>query len=42
MGAEGNRLDTEMGYGLPIGTHFRGTPRIGVPSSGYGRTYRLG
>ena len=25
LGGEGNRLDTEMGYGLPIGTRFVGT-----------------
>ena len=41
-GAGGNRLDTEMGYGLPIGTRFVGTPRVGVRTSEYGRDYRLG
>ena len=38
----GNRLDTEVGYGLPVGSRFVGTPRVGVRSSEYGRDYRLG
>ncbi len=29
-GAGGSRLDTEVGYGLPIGRRFVGTPRVGV------------
>ena len=41
-GAGGARLDTEVGYGLPIGRRFVGTPRIGVRTSEYGRDYRLG
>ena len=40
-GAGGARLDTEVGYGLPIGRRFVGTPRIGVRTSEYGRDYRL-
>ena len=37
MGSGGNRLDTEVGYGLPIGSRFVGTPRAGVRTSEYGR-----
>ena len=42
LGSSGNRLDTEVGYGLPIGARFVGTPRVGVRTSEYGRDYRLG
>ena len=39
----GRRLDSEVRYGLPLGTRFVGTPRAGVRStSEYGRDYRLG
>ena len=38
----GDRLDTEVGYGLPIGTRFVGTPRVGLRTSEYGRDYRVG
>ena len=38
----GNRLDTEIGYGLPIGARFVGTPRVGLRTSEYGRDYRVG
>ena len=38
----GARLDTEVGYGLPVGSRFVGTPRVGVRTSEYGRDYRLG
>ena len=37
----GNRLDIEVGYGLPIGARFVGTPRVGLPTSEYGRDYRV-
>ena len=40
--ASGNRLDTEMGYGLPVGSRFVGIPRVGFAASEYGRDYRLG
>ena len=40
--ASGNRLDGEVGYGLPVGSRFVGTPRFGVGTSEYGRDYRLG
>ncbi len=42
LGGGGNRLDTEVGYGLPIGARFVGTPRAGVRTSEYGRDYRVG
>ena len=38
----GTRLDTEIGYGLPVGNRFVGTPRAGISRSEYGRDYRLG
>ena len=41
-GASGARLDSEGGYGLPIGRRFVGTPRIGLRTSEYGRDYRVG
>ena len=40
--ASGNRLDAEVGYGLPVGSRFVGTPRVGVGTSEMGRDYRLG
>ena len=40
--APGNRLDAELGYGLPVGRRFVGTPRIGLGTSETGRDYRLG
>ena len=40
--ASGNRLDAELGYGLPVGRRFVGTPRFGLRTSGMGRDYRLG
>ena len=42
LGSGGTRLDTEGGYGLPIGRGFVGTPRAGLRTSEYGRDYRLG
>ena len=42
LGGGGNRLDTEVGYGLPIGARFVGTPRAGMRTSEYGRDYRIG
>ena len=42
MNGGGQRLDTEVGYGLPIGSRFVGTPRAGVRTSEYGRDYRTG
>ena len=40
--ASGNRLDADLGYGLPVGSRFVGTPRVGLATSEYGRDYRLG
>ncbi len=40
--ASGNRLDGEVGYGLPVGSRFVGTPRVGFSTSEHGRDYRLG
>ena len=40
--ADGNRLNAEVGYGLPVGRRFVGTPRVGVSTSEYGHAYRLG
>ena len=40
--AQGNRLDGEVGYGLPMGSRFVGTPRVGLATSQYGRGYRFG
>ena len=42
MSSGGQRLDTEVGYGLPIGSRFVGTPRAGVRTSEHGRDYRIG
>ena len=41
-GTSGNRLETEVGYGMPLGGRFVGTPRAGVRTSEYGRDYQLG
>ena len=40
--ASGNRLDGEVGYGLPVGNRYVGTPRVGFSTSEYGRDYRIG
>ena len=42
MPVGGNRLDTEVGYSLPLGARFVGTPRVGVRTSEYGQDYRIG
>ena len=42
LGGGSDRLDTEVGYGLPIGARFVGTPRVGLRTSEYGRDYRVG
>ena len=38
----GTRLDSEVGCGLPVGSRFVGTPRVGLRTSEYGRDYRVG
>ena len=40
--ASGNRLDGEVGYGLPVGSRFVGRPRVGFSTSEHGRDYRVG
>ena len=41
-GADGTRLEAEVGYGLPVSSRFVGTPTFGVGTSEMGRDYRLG
>ncbi len=41
-GAGGNRLQTEAGYGLPVGARSVGTPQVGIRTSEHGRDYRVG
>ena len=38
----GDRVDAELGYGLPVGARFVGTPRVGLTTSPYGQDYRVG
>ena len=40
-GAGGARLDTKIGYSVPIGRRIVETPRVGVRTSEYGRDYRM-
>ena len=40
--AQGNSLDAEVGYGLPVGSRFVGTPKFGLRTSAHGKDYRLG
>ena len=40
--AQGHRLESEVGYGLPVGVRFVGTPRVGFSTSEYGREYLVG
>ena len=42
MYGSGDRVDAEVGYGLPVGARFVGTPRVGFRSSERGREYRFG
>ena len=42
MYGSGGQLNAEVGYGLPVGARFVGTPKVGLTSSTYGRDYRLG
>ena len=42
MYGSGDRVDAEVGYGLPVGARFVGTPRVGLTTSEYGRDYRVG
>ena len=38
----GGRVAAEVGYGLPVGARFVGTPRVGLTSSPHGRDYQVG
>ena len=40
--ATGDRLEAELGYGMPVGGRWVGMPRFGIGTSDYGRDYRLG
>ncbi len=42
MYGSGERVDAEVGYGLPVGARLVGTPRVGLTTSPYGRDYRFG
>ena len=42
MYGTGGQLNAEVGYGLPVGARFVGTPRVGLRSSQYGRDYQVG
>ena len=33
MYGSGDRVDAELGYGLPVGARFVGTPRVGLATS---------
>ena len=37
MYGSGGQLNAEVGYGLPVGVRFVGTPRVGYSASQYGR-----
>ena len=41
MYGSGDRVDAEVGYGLPVGARLVGTPRVGLTTSPYGRDYRV-
>ena len=41
-GAQGNSLDAEVGYGVPVGSRLVGTPKLGLRTSAHGKDYRLG
>ena len=38
----GNRVDAQIGYGLPLGSRLVSTPQVGVTTSRWGRDLRLG
>ncbi len=42
MYGAGGQLNAEVGYGLPVGARFVGTPKVGLTNSTYGRDYRFG
>ena len=42
MYGAGGQVNAEVGYGLPLGARFVGTPRVGLTTSQHGRDYRVG
>ena len=42
MYGAGGQVNAEIGYGLPVGTHLVGTPKVGYAASQYSRDYRVG
>ncbi len=42
MYGAGGQVNAEVGYGLPVGARFVGTPRVGYLASQYGRDYVMG
>ena len=40
--AAGDRLEAALGYGMPVGGRFVGTPRVGLEASDDGRAYQVG
>ena len=42
MYGAGGQVNAEVGYGLPVGARFVGTPKVGYSASQYGRDYRMG
>ena len=38
----GGQVAAEVGYGLPVGARFVGTPRVGLTSSPHSRDYQVG
>ena len=42
MYGSGGQLNAEVGYGLPLGARFVGTPRVGLRTSQQGRDYQVG
>ena len=40
--ANGNRVEAEVGYGMPVGGRFVGTPKLAFGTSQTGRDYQLG
>ncbi len=42
MYGAGGQVNAEIGYGLPVGSRFVGTPRVGLTTSPHGRDYRAG
>ena len=41
MYGAGGQVNTEVGYGLPVGARFVGTTQVGYSASQYGRDYLM-